>query len=37
MAPQVDLMATHDIALEYATLEQFLLHSAGNGQKIEQG
>lgn len=32
MAPQVDLMATHEAALEYATLEELLLHSAGSGQ-----
>ena len=31
MAPLVDLMATHESALEYATLEQLLEHSAGNG------
>ena len=31
MAPLVDLMATHESALEYATLRQLLEHSAGNG------
>ena len=30
MAPPVDLMATHESALEYATLEELLLHSAGS-------
>lgn len=32
MAPPVDLMATHETALEYATLEQLLEHSMGSGQ-----
>ncbi|MFN2355275.1 MAG: DUF2237 family protein [Desulfopila sp.] len=32
MAPQVDLMATHEAALQFATLEELLLHSAGGGQ-----
>ncbi len=32
MAPPVDLMATHEAALEYATLEQLLEHSMGSGQ-----
>jgi uncharacterized protein (DUF2237 family) len=31
MAPPVDLMATHEAALEYAALEQLLLHSIGSG------
>ncbi len=31
MAPPVDLMATHEAALDYATLEQLLLHSIGSG------
>ena len=31
MAPPVDLMATHEAALEYATLEQLLQHSMGSG------
>lgn len=31
MAPPVDLMATHEATLEYATLEQLLLHSIGSG------
>lgn len=31
MAPLVDLMATHESALEYATLRQLLEHSAGSG------
>lgn len=30
-APPVDLMATHETALRYATLEQLLEHSAGSG------
>ena len=30
-APPVDLMATHETALQYATLEQLLEHSAGSG------
>ena len=30
MAPPVDLMATHESALEYATLEELLIHSAGS-------
>lgn len=30
MAPPVDLMATHESALEYATLADFLLHSIGS-------
>lgn len=32
MAPQVDLMATHESALEYASLEDLLRYSAGTGQ-----
>ena len=32
MAPLVDLMATHEATLQYATLEQLLRHSAGSGQ-----
>ena len=32
VAPLVDLMATHEAALEYTTLEQLLLHSAGDQQ-----
>ncbi len=32
MAPPVDLMATHEAALEYATLEQLLQYSVGSGQ-----
>lgn len=32
MAPKVDLMATHEASLEFATLEQLLLHSMGSGQ-----
>ena len=31
MAPPVDLMATHEASLEYATLEQLLQHSMGSG------
>ncbi len=31
MAPPVDLMATHEAALEYATLEQLLQYSIGSG------
>ena len=31
MAPLVDLMATHETALEYASLRQLLEHSAGSG------
>ena len=30
MAPPVDLMATHESALDYATLEDLLLHSIGS-------
>ncbi len=30
MAPPVDLMATHESALEYATLADYLLHSIGS-------
>ncbi len=30
VAPPVDLMATHEAALQYATLEQLLEHSAGS-------
>jgi uncharacterized protein (DUF2237 family) len=30
-APLVDLMATHEASLEFATLEQLLLHSIGSG------
>lgn len=30
MAPPVDLMATHEAALDYASLEQLLLHSVGS-------
>jgi hypothetical protein len=30
MAPPVDLLATHESALEYATLADFLLHSIGS-------
>ncbi|MGI9571626.1 MAG: DUF2237 family protein, partial [Desulfobulbia bacterium] len=30
MAPPVDLMATHQSALDYATLEDLLLHSIGS-------
>ena len=33
MAPPVDLMATHQASLEYATLEQLLQHSIGSGKK----
>ena len=29
VAPPVDLMATHESALEYASLEDLLLHSIG--------
>ncbi|PID45553.1 MAG: hypothetical protein CR981_00425 [Proteobacteria bacterium] len=32
MAPQVDLMATHESALEYVTLDQLLEYSVGSGQ-----
>lgn len=31
IAPPVDLMATHEASLEYATLEQLLQHSMGSG------
>jgi uncharacterized protein (DUF2237 family) len=31
MAPAVDLMATHEASLEYATLEELLQHSIGQG------
>jgi uncharacterized protein len=31
MAPAVDLMATHEASLEYASLEDLLTHSVGSG------